>query len=126
MHFLFYLQPHLLLAAYFGSTVASYFTFLRTLFFLNLVTGIILFSFIGIPQVRTRLLKQSTDDTVEKNYRYLIFTEIHCSQITTGEFLLDLDDKDKTFGHFVSIENKHRRTENVCFVLFLKRSLLCT
>ncbi|XP_052715385.1 transmembrane channel-like protein 3 [Crassostrea angulata] len=56
--------------AYFGSTVASYFTFLRTLFFLNLVTGIILFSFIGVPQ------------------------------ITTGEFLLDLDDKGNTFGHF--------------------------
>lgn len=58
------------LTAYFGSTVASYFTFLRTLFFLNLVTGIILFSFIGVPQ------------------------------ITTGAFLLDLDDKGNTFGHF--------------------------
>ena len=39
--------------AYFGSTVASYFTFLRTLFFLNLVTGVILFAFIAVPQVTT-------------------------------------------------------------------------
>ncbi|XP_078336903.1 uncharacterized protein LOC111132341 [Crassostrea virginica] len=59
------------LTAYFGSTVASYFTFLRTLFFLNLVTGVILFAFIGVPQ------------------------------ITTGTFLLVLkDDSSKSFGHF--------------------------
>ncbi|XP_061163504.1 transmembrane channel-like protein 3 [Saccostrea echinata] len=59
------------LTAYFGSTVASYFTFLRTLFFLNLLTGLILFSFTGVPQ------------------------------ITTGEFLLDQrENRNITFGHF--------------------------
>jgi len=43
--------------SHFGTVVASYFTFLRWLFWVNLVTSIILTAFVIVPEVRDTLPK---------------------------------------------------------------------
>jgi hypothetical protein len=42
--------------SHFGSVVASYFTFLRWLFWVNIVLGVVLISFVAVPEVGRILL----------------------------------------------------------------------